>query len=50
MARTHIPDKRKNMNPNMDGAAEGCSGTEMGVDLNRNYGVDWQINLATKAN
>lgn len=48
-SRTHIPDKRKNMNPNMEGAGDGCSAVEMGVDLNRNYGVDWKLNLATKS-
>lgn len=37
------------MNPDMEGNGEGCSGVEMGVDLNRNYGVDWKLNLASKA-
>jgi murein tripeptide amidase MpaA len=32
-----IINKRKNMNPNF----QMCSDENSGVDLNRNYGVDW---------
>ena len=42
---TGILDKRKNMGPN--GGGDECKGpTEYGVDLNRNYGIDWKLNLA----
>ena len=44
---TAIVDKRKNMNPDMTGATDesGCPADQMAVDLNRNYGVDWQVNM-----
>jgi len=34
-----IINKRKNMNPSNGGT---CKDEDSGVDLNRNYGVDWQ--------
>lgn len=34
-----IYNKRKNMNPGNEGS---CGVENSGVDLNRNYGVDWE--------
>jgi len=34
-----LKNKRKNMNPHDN--FNGCDATESGVDLNRNYAVDW---------
>lgn len=38
---THIIDQRKNQNPNGGSA---CNPETIGVDLNRNYPVDWKLN------
>jgi g-D-glutamyl-meso-diaminopimelate peptidase len=43
---TKIMDKRKNMNP---AGVEKCDAQSLGVDLNRNYKTDWQLNQKYKS-
>tara|TARA_B110000285_G_scaffold219197_1_gene269527 strand:+ start:103 stop:378 length:276 start_codon:yes stop_codon:yes gene_type:complete len=43
--------KRKNMSPNAVYSQQqkyNCSDEDSGVDLNRNYGVDWGIGVLTQ--
>lgn len=46
----HILNKRKNMSPNaaQDAQNTTCLPQDSGVDLNRNYGVDWGVGAKTQ--